>query len=244
VTRAAALALVLLAGCLDAPPEATEKAFDAAPIDAAGLDPSLVLWYPMDVPPQEGVVTDDALDHDAECGDCPVVVDGHDGSGALDFEGTDSLSVEDGDRLRTDAGTWAMWTRFDDVGFDVMMARPIGDQLEDDVVFFVSGGLVSFESGPGEHIETAGPVSPGLWVHIAATWTQQEHSIYVDGILAATGVASAFEYQSVELLIGADRDNGELGLFFDGALDDLRIYDRALTEAEIAALAGRPTAAR
>ena len=88
-----------------------------------------------------------------------------------------------------------------------------------------------------------GVISTGVWHHIAyvvddATDTAR---MYLDGALAATAT-----FTGTPLFMTAGENLG-IGSCYDGAvermrglIDDVRLYNRALSEAEAAALAGRP----
>ncbi len=84
--------------------------------------------------------------------------------------------------------------------------------------------------------DTGGYTLPatGRWYHVVGTYNGQHRRIYVDGELrneiAQAGVISANNYT---LTIGQRGDSAE---YFSGDLDELRIYNRALTAGEIAAL--------
>ncbi len=77
----------------------------------------------------------------------------------------------------------------------------------------------------------------GRWYHVAAAWDGAAARLYVDGELRDTvplDVAAPAQ-DGRPLIIGADTPG--LLEVFHGKIDDLRIYDRALADAEIAALA-------
>ncbi len=71
------------------------------------------------------------------------------------------------------------------------------------------------------------------WYHIAATFDGMSMKLYVNGKHEAEAVHSGKHYPSRGLFIGAREDGDHV---FVGSLDDVRIYDRALTQPEIAAL--------
>ncbi len=71
------------------------------------------------------------------------------------------------------------------------------------------------------------------WYHIAATYDSMTMKLYVNGNHEAEAVHSGKHYPSKGLFIGAREDGDHV---FVGSLDDVRIYDRALTQPEIAAL--------
>jgi uncharacterized protein (TIGR03382 family) len=92
----------------------------------------------------------------------------------------------------------------------------------------------------------AGPadaVSAGEWHHVAGTFDDATDTqrLYVDGSVVKedTGVTGAMTHAGNTLYVGRRED----GYYFDGVIDDLRIYDRALSAAEIAGLHGLGDAA-
>ncbi|MCA9293192.1 MAG: LamG domain-containing protein [Phycisphaerales bacterium] len=89
-------------------------------------------------------------------------------------------------------------------------------------------------------------VVDGQWHHLASVrdGVSDEVRLYVDGRLAgyvASANANINVSNPLSLAIGAD-NHATHGLqdFFPGEIDELRIYQRALTFAEIRSLAGRP----
>ena len=83
-----------------------------------------------------------------------------------------------------------------------------------------------------------GSVGGNTWVHVAAVFEPgQAVSLYVGGTREArrtTNIPAALVQPPAEVRVGA---RGDGAYPFVGAIDDVRIYGRALDEAEIAALA-------
>lgn len=82
----------------------------------------------------------------------------------------------------------------------------------------------------------------GQWTHIAFTRDNSSRRLYVNGVQAGwTGQAgnSSLVAQSVDLIIGRENPGSGTasGYGYNGALDDVRIYNRTLTASEIKALA-------
>ena len=74
-------------------------------------------------------------------------------------------------------------------------------------------------------------------MHVAVTYDGTTIRLYVDGVQNASGVASfAINANDLPLAI-ADLSNLPTDRYFQGAMDDVRLYHRALSPAEIAALA-------
>lgn len=108
----------------------------------------------------------------------------------------------------------------------------------DGVSFLVSSAPVAAQT-----VTAKGGGVPVLnqWVHVAGVFTpSQSVRVYVGGALAdqaaATNVATAGS-QDITSRVGA-RGDANNTTFLRGAVDDLRLYARALSTQEIAALAG------
>jgi hypothetical protein len=83
-----------------------------------------------------------------------------------------------------------------------------------------------------------GPLQPGVWIHVASVYDGAEMRIYQDGVevisMPKTGLLD--QNSSVPVWIGNNPAN-PVSKPFDGLIDDVRVYHRALSAAEIAALA-------
>jgi hypothetical protein len=92
---------------------------------------------------------------------------------------------------------------------------------------------------------TAGSTLPvNTWSHVALTRAGSTLTAYVNGAGVGTAIEPAvFNWGSCPFLIGADADSGCTGLLnghFPGQLDEVRIYDRALSATEIQAAMNTP----
>jgi hypothetical protein len=82
-------------------------------------------------------------------------------------------------------------------------------------------------------------VQPGVWQHVAATFDGARAYVYIDGEQVASGPAPAEMGTSNSWQIGSYGLNAAHN--FDGLIDDVRIYDRALSGAEVRAdMEGNP----
>jgi hypothetical protein len=71
----------------------------------------------------------------------------------------------------------------------------------------------------------------GQWQHVAATWDGSVARIYVDGVQTASETYTGNPGDATTWRIGAY--GSPAGGFFDGSIDNVRIYDHALTASEI-----------
>ncbi|MEX2185943.1 MAG: LamG domain-containing protein [Pirellulales bacterium] len=85
----------------------------------------------------------------------------------------------------------------------------------------------------------------GQWHHVAVTVSSSDAvALYIDGELRGAGTATFFDGFSVlnSLSLGRNLDSTVGGgqWFFDGLMDEVRIYDRAMNPDEVARLASIP----
>jgi hypothetical protein len=93
------------------------------------------------------------------------------------------------------------------------------------------------ENGCSDSLVYAWAPSLGTWYHIAYTFDGNTHRLFVNGAEAAKGANDrAPSYDNHDLLIGADVERGRVSIFFDGKLDEIGLFSRALTPGEIEAI--------
>jgi hypothetical protein len=86
------------------------------------------------------------------------------------------------------------------------------------------GAGISYVGGP-----TASPV--GSWTHVALTYDGSLLRLFVNGVeVAAQQATGTIQSSSSPLSIGGNSPYGE---YFNGLIDDVRVYNRALSQAEI-----------
>ncbi len=157
---------------------------------------------------------------------------------ALSFNGTDSYVSFDNFRSMVNeaAGSVSLWfkRRSGSKMFLFCHQYPVG---ADDRLYLRSYGddlLFAFMDSPSS-VEAAGLTS-NTWQHVATTWENGHYALYVDGSLAGSGNATEIEFGDDTFYLGRAQGGGPR--VFDGLLDDVRIYDRALSSNEVALLAG------
>ncbi len=148
--------------------------------------------------------------------------------------------------------TVAAWVKTTGSGMIVTKMGWIGGANPDGWGLSISGngtiGAVLHKSSVGTVNIFAGDgkiVNDGKWHHIAAVFNRTASMIrYVDGLASGTqysltALAGQTVNNTMELRIGA-RDQAGDEVFFNGLIDDARVYARGLSPAEIASLAGVP----
>ncbi len=81
------------------------------------------------------------------------------------------------------------------------------------------------------YLDSGQPAAIGRWQHVAATYDGSTARIYLDGTLAATSTFTGNVGDSNSWRIGAY--GSPAGGFFQGLIDNVRIYGRALSASEI-----------
>jgi hypothetical protein len=102
----------------------------------------------------------------------------------------------------------------------------------------VGGGIFA-----GSYGETFGPAALPLdtWSHLAATYDGSDLRLFVDGVeVASTPRTGELATSSNPLEIGGDSFYGQ---HFSGLIDEVRVYNTALTEAQIQADMDTPISA-
>jgi hypothetical protein len=97
-------------------------------------------------------------------------------------------------------------------------------------------------AAPGTPLDAAGTaqIPVNVWTHLAATHDGATVRLYVNGVqVGSRAVSGALLTSTGALRIGG---NALWGEFFQGRIDELRIYNRALSPAEIQSDMTRPVA--
>jgi beta-galactosidase len=110
-----------------------------------------------------------------------------------------------------------------------------------------SNGLdfATYSTGNGDWFSGANTISTGTWYHVAARYDRSSlanlPALYVNGNrLALTTITSPSGTQPPYSGTGYIGNKSGLTRAWNGLIDDLRIYNRLLTDSEIAALASLP----
>ncbi len=97
-----------------------------------------------------------------------------------------------------------------------------------------SSNFVSF--GANNSAYTAYPILPNQWTHIAGTFDGTDRKLYIDGRLYAT-TQSASGDTSLDQAWAIGANSAGTAEFFNGAIDEVIVYQRALNADEISVLA-------
>jgi hypothetical protein len=164
---------------------------------------------------------------------------------AYAFNGTsDFIRVADSATLRspTTALTLALWANayafyppdVPDIGWVVFLAKSdsssVGRQYG--LNYDRTPSLVFDYMGGPQYAPLQPPPGFDEWHHYAVTWDGYQVQFYLDGnSIGSAPLAGVLQTNTEPLMIGCDPP-GEIE-YFNGKLDDIRIYNRTLSEVEI-----------
>lgn len=200
-----------------------------------------IAWWKFDE--SSGSTADDAVGSHNGTAYSTTWTTGH-VDGGLQFNGTDSrVEVPNASSLQlTSAISVAAWMRCDSSSSwpNGSVTAPIvrkGTSEPCNYAVHVANGKLTMcldeNDTAGAHGNTT--LNVGQWYHLAATWDGSTVRLYVNGVLDNTPASKAAPVGTdTRLLNIGGRSGGER---FNGRLDDVRLYSRALTAGEVAALA-------
>lgn len=182
--------------------------------------------------------------HDGTVVGAPVYVAGPVGLGmGLEFDGAGGQYVDLGTldpslmTGRLSVSLWAKWN-----GLTTFWQGLIGKRdswARDNMMWQIEAnqttGVLNFQrEGAGIGAEA---LPQGEWAHVAATFDGTTAKLYVNGEVKGQGTFSFGSDPTAAMQFGSSNAGG--GNPFNGALDEVRLYDIALSDAEILTLAGK-----
>jgi hypothetical protein len=226
------------------------------PFVGAGLaaapagDPTLVGWWKLD--DGAGSLAADASGN----GNNGTItgaswVAGHIG-GALSFNGSSNVvSMGKPAALNlTHVGTIACWVKYDNTTaagsskWPMILGNGDWDADVNGYLFALNSeagneGQVIFEilnGSGGVFVVSTAKYGNSAWHHLCGTWNGSALTLYVDGVSVGTTPQTADAVSGANpFVIG--RNAAAADGFFAGSVDDVRVYNRALSATEVAALA-------
>ena len=120
----------------------------------------------------------------------------------------------------------------------ISMTAP-GGRIVDKITAFSSDGYMMDMAGDrlrlyvgGDFLTSVDPVPIGTLTHVAGVYNGTTLAVYINGVLSAENAtwAASIPVNARSLRIGADSDGSSL---FNGVIDEPRVFNRALSAAEI-----------
>jgi len=154
--------------------------------------------------------------------------------GALTFDGRDDYVSVLLDVSETEYAA-ALWFKATNANCGLMAVVDSDLGSSHDRHVYLTGGNIKIRLWDTEEIETVGlNLANGQWHHVVYTYGAAVggQKLYVDGVLRASGTkdASDFDWQE-RINIGFSHDAAQD--YFEGVLEDVRIYGKTLSEEEV-----------
>lgn len=170
-------------------------------------------------------------------------VDGKVGK-ALEFDGKSVLEVKY-DPILDDFSngiTVMAWIKKDTASYwNTVVSREIGSGWSEYIGLAVHQNKALFSVDPDgknyQNVKADEALLPGVWYHLAGTFDNETYKLYINGNLIKSGICqSTIKFQDKNpLLLGGNSNDQNKSLVdcFKGVIDEVRIYKRALSLAEI-----------
>ena len=157
--------------------------------------------------------------------------------GAFDFDGTVYVQVPSAAALKTPQMTAEAWVSpAAPTGFNAVIACGSSRDGGDTWYLGVTSGTPQFYSHGGDLLPAPSAIPMNRWTHLAITFDGTTKCLYVNGVqVASQGGLGALAYDPapVPVTIGADWAFNAPADVFTGWVDEVSLYDRALTRDEI-----------
>jgi len=161
---------------------------------------------------------------------------------ALEFLGDDEGHVElPPGIVDTTKGSILMWVNTDLTDDEGMLwygtetdGDGFGDQLEIHIHVDDPGVLGFWIEGTTD-VALGGPQIAGAgWVHVAATWDQTDGcKLYADGVEVDSAAHNNTAADLAVIRLGRPVDTGNGNRYYDGLMDDVRLFNRAISAAQV-----------
>jgi hypothetical protein len=158
---------------------------------------------------------------------------------AFDFTGQTHLEVIDAPSLHFVRFTASAWVNFRSTAHAqaILSKATQPGAPESLALWYADGQLRARAGGPSPAAATvAAPFNPGpgAWYHVAYRFDGQTNTLFVDGVPVASAPANIVPgYTSQQLMVGGRDEAGLATDLFDGWMDELRLYSRALSDEEV-----------
>ena len=164
---------------------------------------------------------------------------------AIEFDGVDDyINLGNDLSLVSDEYTWSAWVKPSDLSIRrgiLMRGGPAGDPPYNNHLSIDTNGAAFYviELGAGNYeVNSAiGDINIGSWSHVTASFKKNTQAkLFVDGIYKDAIVIPNISPTQYNLYISNAAVYSHWGGAFAGAMDDVRIYNRELTNGEVLAL--------
>jgi hypothetical protein len=201
--------------------------------------PGLVAWWPGD-----GNTTDIVGGNNGFLENGATYTSGQVGQGFC-FNGNNQfVQIADSSSLEPVSLTIECWINSSNYNYGAIVCKPVGGGSADSYALWLQppyiNGKICNANVEGPVVQQGFIPVSGFFYHVAYTFddNSQIQALYVNALLVASNSVGGVHigYDISPILIGADNDYGQIVLPFTGAIDEVTVYNRALSATEIAAI--------
>jgi hypothetical protein len=198
------------------------------PVVPSDSDPNLVSLYEF-----EGNANDSVGDHHATPEGAPMYVQGQIGQ-AIRFDGFIDYVVHSFEAEEIwPATSVSLWVRTDALTQEINTSLFNNNSSDNDFQFDMDGGDPGFYRYAGTGGNSRLGAASTEWVHLAMSCDGTTTNLYYNGLFVTSLDQANTQYG--QIAVGINRGMVKM---FEGELDEVRVYNRALSHGEVAGLAG------
>ena len=156
----------------------------------------------------------------------------------LNFDGVDdNITFKNNYGLSTGSFSVETWIKSNSSNGNkqTIFSKRVGNSTANGYDLRLVNNIISFNWN-NSSITALYPINTSRWYHIAVTFNGTSYKLYIDGVVAQNPVAGTNPTQNnnANCIVGAmDQSSGTPFNFFNGWMDELRIWNSELTPAQI-----------
>jgi len=198
------------------------------------LRKGLVLYYAFDRDEGGNVPDKSGNGNNATVRGAKYIAGGKRG-GAYEFDG--SHDVIEGSKENTlptggSPKTISVWVKPEAVGGIILKHGNDSHVTSEGFSFNINGDWTLWLAGYNVDLVSKGAMIPNAWNHLCVTYESSKASIFINGRLDTSGGFSQSIPAHTNLQIGHNVLSGDSS-YFDGAIDEVMIFNRALSQDEV-----------
>jgi uncharacterized repeat protein (TIGR01451 family) len=157
----------------------------------------------------------------------------------LNFDGVDdNVTFKNNYNLSTGSFSIETWVKPNVINGNkqTIISKRLGTSTADGYDLKLVNNIISFNWNNGNSITSPYPINTDRWYHVAVTFNGTNYKLYIDGIPVQTAISGVnpIPNNSSNCILGAmDQSNGIPFNYFNGWMDELRIWKVELTVDEI-----------
>jgi hypothetical protein len=213
-------------------------------VESTGTTQGLVAYYDF----TDGSTNDDWGTHDGNNNGAEPTTDSQgNADDALAFEGYDYVSVQPSP-LNTGAKTVSLYVKFAENDRRQVLLTNTADSQTGDNGFQVvktASNTLQFMVGNGSSsgyfisAQTSLEITDSEWHHVAMTFTGNSLKGYIDGVQRCSSSSTSGSEGSSSLALRFGGPHEPINTFLNGSLDEIKLFDRALSASEVEELGAR-----